>query len=82
MSPSNPKQPHIAIINVPALLWASCLSGSTTFFLQFHPTVQVKSTTISEKINLSSVPKEYHKYANVLSKSRAETLALYYPYDL
>jgi len=44
--------------------------------------MQVKSTTISEKINLSSVPKEYHKYANVLSKSRAETLALYYPYDL
>ena len=30
---SNPKQPHIAIINVPALLRASCLSGSTTFSL-------------------------------------------------
>ena len=30
---SNPKQPHIAIINAPALLRASCLSGSTTFSL-------------------------------------------------
>ena len=32
-SPSNPKQPYIAIINVPALLQASHLLGSTTFFL-------------------------------------------------
>ena len=36
---SNPKQPHITIINVPAVLRALCLSGSTTFFLQFHPIV-------------------------------------------
>jgi len=31
--PSNPKRSHITIINVPALLWASHLSGSTTFSL-------------------------------------------------
>ena len=30
---SNPKQPYITIINVTALLQASCLSGSTIFFL-------------------------------------------------
>ena len=30
---SNPKWPHIAIINMPALLWVSCLSDSTTFSL-------------------------------------------------
>ena len=33
MSLSNPKQPYIIIINVTALLQASCLSGSTIFFL-------------------------------------------------
>ena len=77
---SNPKQPHIAIINALALLWASCLLGSTTFSLQFHFTIQAKSTTISEKINLSSILKEYHEYANVFSKSKAETLAPHRPY--
>jgi len=44
--------------------------------------VQAKSTTISEKINLSSIPEEYHEYANVFSKSKAETLAPHHPYDL
>jgi len=44
--------------------------------------VQAKSTTISKKIDLSSVPEEYHEYANVFNKFRAETLALYCLYDL
>jgi len=44
--------------------------------------MQAKSTTISKKIDLSSVPEEYHEYANVFSKSKVETLTLHYPYDL
>jgi len=79
---SNPKWPHIAIISTLALLWASYLSGSKTFSLQFHSTIQAKSTTISEKTNLSAVLKEYHKYANVFSKSKAETLTSHCPYNL
>jgi len=79
---SNTKQPHITIISAPALLQALCLSGSKIFFLQFHSTIQAKSTTISEKINLSAISEEYHKYANVFSKSKAETLALHRPYNL
>jgi len=79
---SNPKRPHIAIISAPALLRASRLSGSKTFSLQFHSTIQAKSTTVSEKIDLSTIPEEYHKYADVFSKSKAETLALYHSYDL
>ena len=39
--------------------------------------MQAKSTTISKKINLSSIPEEYHKYVDVFSKSKAETLALH-----
>ena len=80
--PSNPKRPHIAIISAPALLRASRLLGSKIFSLQFHSTIQAKSTTISEKIDLSTIPEEYHEYANVFSKSKAETLALHHPYDL
>jgi len=81
-SPSNPKRPHIAIISAPALLQASRLLGSKTFSLQFHSTIQAKSTTISEKIDLSAIPEEYHEYADVFSKSKAETLAPHRPYDL
>jgi len=79
---SNPKRPHIAIISVPALLWASQLSGSKIFAIQFSSTVQAKSTTISEKFDLFSIPAEYHKYTDVFSKSKAETLAPHCPYDL
>jgi len=53
-----------------------------TFSLQFRSTIQAKSTTISEKIDLSTIPEEYHKYADVFSKSKAETLAPHCPYDL
>jgi len=80
--PSNSKRPHIAIISAPALLWASCLSGSKTFSLQFRSTLQAKSTTISKKIDLSTILEEYHEYADVFSKSKAETLAPHHPYDL
>jgi len=79
---SNPKRPHIVIIRAPALLQASRLSGSKTFSLQLRSTIQAKSTTISEKIDLSAIPEGYHKYADVFSKSKAETLALHHPYDL
>jgi len=44
--------------------------------------VQAKSTTVSEKIDLSSILEEYHKYTDVSSKSKAETLASHCPYDL
>jgi len=81
-SSSNPKRSHIAIISAPALLQASRLSGSKTFSLQFRSTIQAKSTTISEKIDLSAIPEEYHEYADVFSKSKAETLAPHRPYDL
>jgi len=70
------------IISAPALLQALCLSGSKTFSLQFYSTIQAKSTTISKKIDLSTIPEEYHKYADVFSKSKAETLTPHYPYNL
>jgi len=44
--------------------------------------MQAKSTTISEKIDLSSILEEYYKYTNIFSKSKAETLAPHCPYDI
>jgi len=70
------------IISAPALLQASRLSGSKTFSLQFCSIIQAKSTTVSEKINLFAIPEENHEYADVFSKSKAETLAPHCPYDL
>ena len=70
------------IISAPALLQASCLSGLKTFSLQFRSTIQAKSTTISEKIDLFTILEEYHEYTNVFSKSKAETLAPHRLYDL
>ena len=67
---------------MPALLQTLRLSGSKIFALQFRSTVQAKSTAISEKIDLSSIPEEYHKYPDVFSKSKAETLTPHHPYDL
>jgi len=80
--PSNLKRPHIMIVSAPALLQALHLSGSKKFSFQFCSTIQAKSTTISEKTNLAAVLEEYYKYADVFSKSKAETLTPHRPYDL
>jgi len=53
-----------------------------TFFLQFRSTIQAKSTIVSEKIYLSAIPEEYHEYADVFSKSKAETLVPHHSYNL
>jgi len=82
ISPSDSKRLHIMIISAPALLRASQLLDSKIFALQFSSIVQAKSTTISKKIDLSSIPEEYHEYVDVFSKSKAETLASHHPYDL
>jgi len=44
--------------------------------------MQAKFTTIFKKIDLFSILEEYHKYANVFSKSKAKTLTLHHAYDL
>jgi len=44
--------------------------------------MQAKSITISEKIDLSFIPEEYHEYTDVFSKTKAKTLAPHHPYDL
>jgi len=44
--------------------------------------IQTKSIIISKKIDLSTIPEEYHEYADVFSKSKAETLIPHHPYNL
>ena len=40
------------------------------------------ATNLLGPINLDGVPKEYHDFANVFSKSKASILANHRPYDL
>jgi len=44
--------------------------------------IQANSEKLAETPDLSNVPSEYYKFANVFSKTKAETLPSYYPYDL
>jgi len=44
--------------------------------------IQAKSTKLAEVPDLSNVPSEYHKFANVFSKTKAEVLTSHHSYNL
>jgi len=44
--------------------------------------IQANSAKLAETPDLSNVPSEYHKFANVFSKMKAEVLPPHRPYDL
>ena len=80
---SNSEQPNIAIIGAAAFLHASKLLGSHNFELCLCSLdIQANSAKLVETPDLSNVPSEYHKFANVFSKTKAETLPSHHPYDL
>jgi len=54
---------------------------STTFHLVLYFT-DLSKRTMNNTVNLSTVPAEYHKFADIFSKTKAKTLASYYPYNL
>jgi len=64
-------------------LHTSKLLGSHNFELCLCSLdIQANSTKLAEAPNLSNVPSEYHKFANVFSKTKAKVLAPHRPYDL
>jgi len=80
---SNSEQPNIAIIGAAAFLHTSKLSGSHNFKLCLCSSdIQANSTKLTEAFDLSNVPSEYHEFADVFSKTKAEVLSLHCPYDL
>jgi len=44
--------------------------------------IQTNFVKLVEASDLYNVPSEYHKFADVFSKTKAEVLTPYYPYDL
>jgi len=82
-SMSNFKQPNIAIIGVTAFLHVSKLLGSHNFKLCLHSSdIQANSEKLTEAPDLSNVPSEYHEFANIFSKTKAEVFPPYHSYDL
>ena len=80
---SNSEQPNIAIIGAAAFLCASKLPGSHNFELYFCSLdIQTNSIKLAEAPDLSNVPSEYHEFADVFSKTKAETLPPHCSYDL
>ena len=80
---SNSKQFNITIIGATAFLHASKLPGSHNFKLCLHSSdIQANSAKLAETPDLSNVSSKYHKFADVFSKTKAETLPPHCPYDL
>ena len=80
---SNSKWPNITIIGAAVFLHISKLLGSSNFEFCLHSlNIQANFTKLTEAPNLSNVPSKYHESANVFSKTKAEVLAPYYPYNL
>ena len=80
---SNSEQPNITIIGAVAFLHASKLPGSHNFELCLHfLDIQANSTKLAEIPDLSNVPSEYHKFANVFSKTKAKTLPPHHLYEV
>ena len=80
---SNYKQPNITIIGAAAFLHASKFLDLYNFKLCLCSLdIQTNSTKLAKAPDLSNVSSKYHEFANIFSKTKAEVLTLYYPYNL
>jgi len=64
-------------------LYTSKLLGSSNFKLYLYSSdIQANSTKLVKASDLSNVPFEYHEFADVFSKTKAEVLTPHHSYDL
>ena len=84
LTPPSISAPPISIVSPTAFMLASKLDGSQTFQIRLSdPSISAKSASISDDIpDLSSVPEEYHEFADVFNKKKADTLPPHRAYDL
>ena len=76
--------PRIALVDAAAFLHASKLEGSQTFrldLLAIDASARLVKVTY-DPVDLENVLKEYHDFADVFSKSKADTLGPHRSYDL
>jgi hypothetical protein len=73
----------VSFVNAVAFSHACKLRGSQSFMLNFTPeTASSAASTVDSSVDLTSIPEEYHEFADVFSKNQADTLASHQPYDL
>ena len=71
--------PCISLIGAAAFVRACKLPGVQSFRIHLSdPSVSACSTSVSDKVpDLSHIPEEYHDYADIFSKAKADTLVEY-----
>src|SRR6202040_2901385 len=76
----------ISLITAAAYLWACSLQGSQQFSLNLTDigiSSRLASTSkLPDPVDLSNIPEEYHEFADVFDKVKAQTLAPHRPYNL
>ncbi|KAG6329650.1 hypothetical protein ID866_9438 [Astraeus odoratus] len=77
--------PHISLVNAATFVCMCKLKGSMQFSLQLCPEEAKLCTASTEPApppDLSSVPPEYHDFADVFSKAKATELPLHHNFNL
>ena len=85
MNPPNYAKIDIALVNAVAYQCACQLPGSKSFSITLSngETAARSALALAEKpIDLTSVPEEYHDFANVFSEVKANKLPPHRPYNL
>ena len=61
---------------------ASKLPGAVSFQMHLSPEGVLGKASSAEPTDMSSIPEEYHEFADVFSKGKADSLPPHRPYDL
>ena len=80
-----PRPPSISLINAAAFARASKLPGSQVFQINLtdpEASARAAAATDPTPVDLKNIPQEYHEFADVFSKGRADSLPPHRPYDL
>jgi hypothetical protein len=85
-TPTTPKatpKVDISLVNAVAYLRTCELPGTQQFTLNLKDiSARASSTSDPSPVDLSSIPEEYHEFADVFDKAKADILAQHRPYDL
>ena len=83
-TPSSASAPRVSLIGASALVRACKLPGAQRLKIHLSDlSVSGKSAVISDETpDLSHIPEDYHDFADVFNKAKADTLAPHRPYDL
>jgi hypothetical protein len=81
--PPKLEKPWVAFLDAATFMQTCTLDGSRCFLLNLTPEPLARAALASaDPVDLKDLPKEYHDFADVFSKSKAGTLAPHKPYDL